>query len=119
MGDKEARIEEGIKTFGINLDIVMAHVKGNWPFDKYNYPNMPTKEGPAERSFVIGHLLLHLQKSAGNIAQYPEKMDHGKGGGNYSHAQQGVLETIKTALRLAKEFGITGDHISRYLQEKK
>ena len=96
------------------FDNVMDELEKGWPFNNDNYPEIP-KDKYRRKDFIIKHILLHMVSAMANIAQYPEKGDHGESGGNYSYLHNGAKKQIVNSFRLARELGITGKDLVKHL----
>ena len=111
MGEPETEAIE--KAF----DTVMNVVESKWKFDDRAYPELP--KGDREKTnFITKHLVLRMINALANIAQHPEARDQKHVSGNYSYLHNGVKMQIVNSFRLAKELGITGKDIVKYLKEK-
>ena len=109
--------EAEIKKIEHAFDTVMDAIEEKWMFDDRRYPQLPKREH--ERTdFIIKHVILRMLNSIANIAQYPEARDKKHVSGNYSHLQNGVKSQMVNSFRIARQLGITGKDIVRYLQEK-
>lgn len=95
-------------------------VSEKWEFNESRYPNMPPTTVAFRRMYKVNHCLLHINKSAGNIAAYLEFLDHNRGwDGKMDKPKGDVLSILQTCLRLAQILGISGKDIVDYLENKK
>ena len=109
----EAETKEVERAF----DTVMDAIEKKWMFDDREYPQLPNGERE-KTDFIIKHIVLRMVDSISNIAQYPEARDQKHVSGNYAYLQNGVKSQMVNSFRLARQLGITGKDIVRYLHEK-
>ena len=92
-----------------------------WPIDEENYRRLAEISGTSRTDFLRDHVLKHLAKAVGDLAERCEKRDHKPTipwGGLTPHAAPIVIMLIPNALQLARIEGLTPEEMEILLEHR-
>lgn len=94
----------------MTLQDLMDLVTREWPFNEENYPLLKGCSDEEKKQFAIRHILIHMVKAHGQLAESVEPWDHGRNERNLGLCRA-VGKLFKEILRLAEIAGITADQL--------
>ncbi len=98
----------------MNLQDLMDRIHNRWPWTKENYPRFPEGD-EGGKAWRMRHILLHLVKETGAIANILERRDHGSSVQNERALRRLVCDlsakVVMNGLELARSFDITAEDL--------
>lgn len=102
----------------VTLHDLLLDVYREWEFTSENYPELAHLHGEARLKFIRDHLVKHLQKILGKLAELYEPLDHGRSlPEDYNDQIRIILgKALATLLQLANIEGLQDFDLERAVQ---
>ncbi len=95
---------------------LMETVAKNWPFDEKTYLELKGVNEETKLRFAVKHVLLHLQKSLGQMAEICESADH-KGTLDPLDLELHASKFAVNTVRLLGLIGVDAERLDRFVEE--
>ena len=100
---------------GIDVDSLMEAIVQQWPLDEEHYPVIKGM-GETDRSlYLIGHILIHMVKTTGEIATLLESAQHAKSI-SVSELQELAAKSVRNGVRVAAFLGLTATELCSMIE---
>jgi hypothetical protein len=94
-------------------------VKQRWTFTPDKYPDLHDLRIEGARRFERGHILKHMLKSLGKIAENEEARDHGSITFDLKDKMRPLIgKMLVNLMQLAESYGISDEELERFIREE-
>lgn len=107
----------------MDLKEIRKIVKKRWKFSSGEYPDLfslaSVQTSGGEERFVRSHILKHMMKSVGKIAEIEEDDDHSHSKIHDSKERMRALigKMLINLMQLAESYGISNKEIEKFIRE--
>jgi hypothetical protein len=100
-----------------DVEMLMGLVLKSLPVDTQRYPAIAPLDGRELQIFCVRHSALHFSKTAGQLAELAEAIDHGAELKTEA-LRKIAISSLVNALKLADEVGLSGSEMAAEIRKK-
>lgn len=102
----------------MNLSEIRQIVRERWSFDAEKYPDLAQLSTEGARRFARGHILKHIMKSVGKIAEIEEARDHSSLVFDAKDKLRPLIgKMLVNLIQLAESYRISDEELERYIRD--
>lgn len=102
----------------MNLKEIREIVRKRWTFTPEKYPDLHDLRVEGARRFERGHVLKHILKSLGKIAENEEARDHGGVTFDLKDKMRPLIgKMLVNLMQLADSYGISDEELERFIRD--